>query len=140
MRFIKNFTLNILLLSVLSVSGIAQDISQIIFINELDGKTVANYGDALRMFGFQERTSDSYMLKGYNNDARLTKGMASLMTARFLQLKKSTMYRIFGTERYAYRACVADKLFSIDGSENDLMSGLELIELFSKINKFKSDR
>ena len=140
MRFIKNFTVNILLLAVLSSAGIAQDVSQIMFINKLDEKSAANYGDALRMFEFQGRESDSYMLKGYKSETRLTKGMVSLMTARYLQLKKSFMYKIFNTERYAYRACIADKFFGIDGSENDLMSGSELIELFAKINEFKRGR
>ena len=139
MKLIKVFWINILLLMILSSFGISQDISSIVFINELDAKRTATYGDALRMFEFQEGTSrsGSYMLKGYNDDVRLTKGMASLMTARYLKLNKSLMYKIFDIERYAFRACLADKFFSIDGSENDLMSGPELIELFSKINEYK---
>ncbi|MCL1864179.1 MAG: hypothetical protein FWF73_00010 [Spirochaetes bacterium] len=140
MKFIKIFYINILLLGVLSSTAVSQDISQITFINELDGKSAATYGDALRMFEFQERNSNLYMLKGYNNDARLTKGMASLMTARYLKLNKSLMYKIFDIERYAYRACLADKFFSIDGGENDLMSGPELIELLAKINDYKSGK
>jgi hypothetical protein len=62
------------------------------------------------------------------------------MAARFLNLKQSLMYNIFGIERYAYRACLADNLFSGDGSENDLISGSELIELFSRVNEFRSGR
>jgi len=127
---------------VLSTNGIGQDISSIVFINELDGKKTATYGDALRMFEFQEITSgsDSYMLKGYNDEARLTKGMASLMMARSLKLNKSFMYNIFDIERYAYRACLADKFFSEFGSENDIMSGSELIELFAKLDEFIESR
>jgi hypothetical protein len=128
---------------ILSAAGIGQDISQIEFINELDGRSVATYADALRMFRFQVRTipgSGSYLLKGYYDDLKLTKGTASLMIARYLKLKQSLMYRIFDIERYAYRACLAEKFFSIDGSENDLMSGSELIELFTKIDEFKGRR
>ena len=143
MKFIKIFCINILLLAALSAAGFGQDMLQIAFINELDGKSVATYGDALRMFRFQVRTiegSDSYLIKGYYDDLRLTKGMASLMIARFLHLNKSLMYNIFRGERYAYRACLAEKLFSRDGCENDLMTGPELIELFSRVNEFKRGR
>ena len=66
--------------------------------------------------------------------------MASLMAARFLNLKKSLMYNKFDIERYAYRACLAHKLFSEFGSENDLMSGPELIEFFTKIDEFKKGK
>ena len=143
MKFVKIFCVNIFLLMILSVTGIGQNISQITFINELDVKSAAAYGDALSMFRFQEGTasvSNSYMLSGYSDESKLTKGMASLMMARYLNLKKSLMYNIFGTERYAYRACLADNLFSGYGSENDLMSGAELIELFSKVKEFKNGR
>ncbi|MCL2154847.1 MAG: hypothetical protein FWH53_04200 [Leptospirales bacterium] len=145
MKFIKIFCINILLLVVLSATGISQDVSQIMFLNELDGKRVSTYADALRMFRFQVRTiagsdTDSFLNKGYYDDLPLTKGMASLMISRILKLKKSLMYNIlytfgFESERYAYRACIAEKFFNADGSENDLMSGSELIELFSKVNE-----
>ena len=140
MKFIKVFSINILLLMILSAVGVGQDISQITFINELDGKSSATYSDALSMFRFQAGASNSYMLSGYSDDSKLTKGMVSLMAARFLNLKQSLMYNIFGIERYAYRACLADNLFSGDGSENDLISGSELIELFSRVNEFRSGR
>ena len=142
MKLFKVFFINILLLMILSAIGVGQDISSIMFINELDAKKTATYGDALRMFELQEGTSrtDSYKLKGYNKGEQLTKGMASLMTARYLRLNKSLMYNIFDIERYAFRACMADKLFNIDGSENDLMSGSELIELFTKVDEFNKVR
>jgi len=128
---------------VLSLSLTAQGISPIVFINELDGKKVATYGDALRMFRLQIRTnkvSNSYLLKGYFDEIPLTKGMVSLMIARYLNLKKSFMYKIFDTERYAYRACLANKLFSELRSENDLMSGSELIELFTRVDEFNKGK
>ena len=140
MKFINVLCINILLLMILSASGISQDdISSIMFINELDSKKTATYGDALRMFRVQARTipgSGSYLLEGYSDSSPLTKGTASLMTARYLKLNKSLMYNIFGIKRYAYRACLADKLFNEFGSENDMMSGSELIELFTKVDEF----
>jgi len=141
MKYIKFFLTNTILLTILSSAVVGQDISQIMFINELDTKRTATYGDALRMFGFQTGTlPESHLLKGYDDNSKLTKGMASLMIARHLGLQKSLMYRIFGTERYAYRACVAEKFFSAVGSEHDLMSGPQLIGLFGKIEDFKGKR
>ena len=157
MKFTKIIFINILLFAVLSSTGIGQDMiteaeedlssgftqdmQQIMLIIELEGKSVTTYGDALRMFGFQAETSSgSYRLKGYNDYSKLTKGMVSLMAAKYLYLKKSLLYRIIETERYAYRACVAEKLFSADGSENDLMSGPELIEFFAKVGEFRGRR
>ena len=140
MNFIKFFSINILLLVIVSTTGIAQDISQVMFINELDRKETATYGDALRLLKFQigiisDSDFDSYFFKGYHYDMELTKGKAARIVAWYLRLKQSLMYNIFKTERYAYRACVAEKFFSTDGSENDLMSGSELIELFSRVNE-----
>ena len=172
MKYIKIFFINILLLTLLSSSGIGQDISaetdqdisaetgqdistetdqvistdigqdvlQIMFINELDRKSVATYGDALRMFKFQTGTSDSYLLNSYQDDSKLTRGMVSLMIARHLKLNKSLMYRLFEIERYAYKECMAEKFFGKPGKENDLMSGPQLIELFGKIDEFKGRR
>ena len=158
MKHIKVFLSSILLLTILSSSGISQDteqtetdrdipvivnqnMPQITFLSELDGKKTATYGDALRMFGFKAGAdSGAYSLKGYSEYSKLTRGMVSLMTARHLKLNDSLMYRIFDIERYAYRACLAEKFFSRDGSENDVMTGPQLIELFGKIYEFKGRR
>ena len=120
-----------------SSDEIDQDVAVIMFINELDVKKTATYGDALSMFGFQPANpqTGSYRLKSYEDDSPLTKGMASLMTARYLKLNNSLMYNFFGIERYAYRECWSNGLFDELKSENDRMSGPELIELFAKINK-----
>ena len=137
-------------IAILSLTGISfsQDITQVTFLSELDNKNIATYGDALIMFKLQsgstvpskgKKTSanESYALKGYTESETLTKGMASLMTARYLDLGGSFMYMILDIERYAYKACIANRIFSADGSENDKMSGPELIELFSKISDMK---
>lgn len=129
----------------------AQDVTQVAFLSELDSKTSATYGDALILFKLQSgssistkgktsSTGESYVLKGYAEGDTLTKGMASLMTARYLDLSGSFMYMILDIERYAYKACIANKIFSADGSENDKISGPELIEMFSKISDIKGGK
>lgn len=133
----------------ISLSGIvySQDVTQIAFLSELDKKSSATYGDALVIFKLQgggsakiSAKNDPLSLKGYTEKDTLTKGMASLMAARYLDLKGSLMYRIFHTQRYAYRACIAGGIFSGDGSENDRMSGPELIEMLSKISDIKGGK
>jgi len=149
----KALILIVALFSIISFSGISssQDVTQVTFLSELDNKSIATYGDALIMFKLQsgstvsakgKKTSDgeSYALKGYTESDTLTKGMASLMTARYLDLGGSFMYMILDIERYAYKACIANGIFRADGSENDKMSGPELIELFSKISDMKGGK
>lgn len=146
----KAMVLIVTILSVISFAGISfsQDITQVTFLSELDNKSTATYGDALIMFKLQSGSSvsakgksasgkESYALQGYTEADTLSKGMASLMTARYLDLGGSFMYLILDIERYAYKACIANGIFSPDGSENDKMSGPELIELFSKISDMK---
>ena len=141
----------ILILYVLPLNAFSQDISQVTFLGELDKKAGATYGDALTMFNIQSGSSVSgkgasasktemFALKGYTDTAPLTKGMASLMTAKYLNLGGSFMYAILKTERYAYKACLANEIFSKNESENDRMSGPELIELFSRISDIKGGK
>ncbi|PKL17687.1 MAG: hypothetical protein CVV49_09860 [Spirochaetae bacterium HGW-Spirochaetae-5] len=142
--------INISFIAILLSTGIAfsQDVTQVTFLSELDNKSTATYGDALIMFKLQSGSSVSakgrssslkelYVLQGYDETDTLSKGMASLMTARYLDLGGSFMYMILDIKRYAYKACIANGIFTADGSENDKMSGPELIELFSKISDFK---
>ena len=145
--------LYITIIAVLSFSGISlsQDVTQVTFLSELDGKSAATYGDALIMFKLQSGSTvsakgkkisagESYTLEGYTENDPLSKGMASLMTARYLDLDGSFMYMIFDFERYAYKACAANGIFSSEGSENDKLTGSELIELFSKISDIKGGK
>ena len=144
MKFTKFFFISIILLILLSSSVPAQDIGQITFINELAGRKETTYGDALRMYRFQVgaiSNSDAYLDRGWLDEFILTKGMLALLITKYhLKLNKSLMHKLFQTERYAYRACVAEKFFREDGSENDLVSGPELIEFFEKIGEFKGER
>lgn len=129
----------------------AQNISQLDFIHSLDSKTAATYGDAVKLFAAEaggrpgnfDAESAFLSEKGialtYSEDAPLTRGMAALMTARYLNLKGSFMYRIFKSERYAYRACIADSLMPGDSSELDKLTGPELLELMSLISGKKGE-
>lgn len=146
----------IILLSAILFYGLtsfAQDVNQIEWLSELDGKSAATYGDAVKIFALQSsgRSSsfraDSAMLEkrgvaldGYTEGEELSKGMLAKMTARYLDLGGSIMYLIFGTERYAYRACVAYGIMRENGSENDLISGPELVEVIGKISDMKGGK
>ncbi len=124
-------------------------LNQADLLSELDNKEHATYGDALELFKLQTDSaigsrekddSKSFILNGYEENSILTMGMASLMTARYLNLGGSFLYLIFGTERYAFKACVANNLLNANGSENEKMSGSELIELFSRISSIREDK
>ncbi len=140
----------IIVLSFILFSGIfsfAQDVSQLDWLSDLDGKSVATYGDAVRLFALQEGKKSAVALTGtgieledYSQGDSLTKGMLAKMTARYLDLGGSLMYMIFGTERYAYRACIAYGIMRADGSENDLISGPELVEVMGKISEMKGGK
>jgi len=132
---------------VLAVSSYSQNTNELEWLGGIDKKQIATYGDAVNMFvlqiGGKASTFDNNQntlkaegisLEGYSESSELTKGMLSKMTARYLKLSRSVMYLIIDSERYAYKACRADGIFSADGSENDKMSGPELIEVFSKIS------
>jgi len=137
--------ISILFFSTLSFS---QQLNEINYTLSLDTKEIATYGDAVTMFTFQlnSRAGDfdqnfrvlkDIVKTKYDKDKPLRKGNIAYMTARYLKLNDSLMFRITGFERYAYRTCVAHKIMYGDGSENDIMSGSELLEVFSKISEYR---
>lgn len=135
------------LMFILSTASFAQDMNQIEFLSSLDQKQTATYGDAIRLFALQEGKKSAEVLSGtgielggYSQGDTLTKGMLAKMTARYLDLGGSLMYLIFGTERYAYRACIAYGIMRADGSENDIISGPELVEVMGKISDMKGGK
>ncbi|OHD65034.1 MAG: hypothetical protein A2176_04610 [Spirochaetes bacterium RBG_13_51_14] len=122
--------------------GFGQEIN---FINELAGKKVATFGDGVTMYlytlgrvpaGFD---ADVRVLKGlnmlkadrYDRNKPLSRGMLALMVARHLKLKGSLLYLMFDTERYAHRACVAEKIMEASTSELDRLTGDELLEVMT---------
>lgn len=146
----SSFITSIFLAVIISATS-AQDISQLNFIHSLDSKTAATYGDAVKLFtasaggragNFAAESAflnEKDIALNYTEDAPLTRGMAALMTARYLNLKGSFMYLLFKSERYAYRACIADSLMPGDASELDNLTGPELLELMSLISDKKGE-
>lgn len=105
-------------------------------MSDIDRKVTATYGDAVTLFK-AETKKDIYL--DYKNDATLTRGMVALMTAKYLDLKGSFMYNLFGTERYAVKACIAEGIMDEDSSGNDIMSGADLIEVLGRIALVKGE-
>jgi len=143
--------INSMLLAIIMIFGLiinlpAQDMGQIEWLSDLDQKKTAVYGDAIRLFALQEGrhsvkplTGTGIELDGYSQGDTLTKGMLAKMTARYLDLGGSIMYSIFGTERYAFRACIANGIMRADGSENDIISGPELLEVIGRVSEIKGE-
>ncbi len=136
-----------------TVSSFSQGIGEIELLNQLDKKMTASYGDAVSLFMLQKGKSPSVFeqdsaallsegigLKGYNQDAILTKGMLSKMTTEYLKLRGSFMYLIFSSERYAFKVCVANEIFTPDGSSSDKLTGPEILEVFSRISELKGEQ
>ncbi len=137
---------NLLLAAILLLAGFpaaAQDAGSLAFVNQLDDKASATWGDAVRFFvltmggqsaGFRK---DIQFLNsrgistniGLAEGDTLRKGAAALMVARYLKLSDSLWYSIFGTQRYAFRACASAGIMPANGSERDIISGPELIEI-----------
>jgi len=136
-----------LLVFLLTISiGNAQEIN---FINALAEKKKVTFDDGVKIYmytlgrvpaGFE---ADVKTLKGlkllkankYDKDKTLRRGMLALMVARHLKLKGSLLYLMFDTERYAHRACVAEKLMDPNTSELDTMSGDELLEVIALVSE-----
>lgn len=119
------------------------------FINKLGEKDKAIFSDAVTLFMYatnknpQGFTQDFNTLKQagllknmeYDADRTLRRGMLARIVARHMKLTGSFMYLIFGTERYAYTACIDKGLMDADGSEWDPLTGEEVIEVFSRMTE-----
>jgi hypothetical protein len=119
------------------------------FMNTVGEKDTAAFGDAVTLFvyatngtprGFQQdvaslNSSLNGLLRNmdYDQNRSLRRGILARMIARHMHLKGSLMFLIFGTERYAYTACVAGGIMDPGGSEWDLLSGEELIEAVARM-------
>lgn len=144
----KVATAAVLLLMAVSIAG-AQDMGSLTFIENLGNKKTATFGDAVSFYmltldrntqGFN-RDLNTLNAKGiaagynYKKGDALRKGVIALMVARHLKLKDSLWYVFFGTERYAYRACIAAGILPPRGSEWDKVSGEELIEIMRRVGE-----
>jgi hypothetical protein len=127
----------------------AQNIQHIEFINNVADKDKALYSDGINFFllitgkkiqSFEENIR-ALNREGITTGITLTKnsqlrrGALALILARYLKLGDSLLYRIFGTERYAYRACAAKEIMSYDGSEWETLSGGELVEIMTNVSE-----
>jgi len=142
----------VVIIAVAAITGYSQNAGEVEWLSGIDKKAAVTYGDAAAFFvmqigksssGFDNNQSalaaEGIALQGYSEESILTKGMLSKMTAKYLKLGGSFMYLIFKTERYAYKVCVANGIFTEDGSSNDVMSGPGMIEAFSKISDIKGE-
>jgi hypothetical protein len=140
----------VIILMLISSISFGQNISNISLINEIADKDEATFEDGIRFVmlltgknpaSFQEnivKLNNEGITQGIqlDKDSPLRRGVLSLMLARHLDLKDSLLYKIFKTQRYAYRACVANDLMHYEGSEWDKLSGGELVEIMAKASDF----
>ena len=132
----------------LYASAYPQSMSVLNYVNELGNREQASFGDIVKLIvldmgektlGFESDFSvlcaRNKIAFGYNlyENTPLRKGVAARLIARYLSLTDSLMYVIFGTERYAFRACVAAGIMIADGSEWDYVSGDELLEIMRRV-------
>jgi hypothetical protein len=127
-----------------------QTIKNVTFVHEIAEKDAVSFGDAVRFLVLilgKEPTNtlagDLNILKGagitaglnYTENISMKKGMLALIIADYLKLGDSLFYMIFKTQRYAFRACIANDIMDYDASEYDSISGGELIEIMSKVSE-----
>ncbi len=140
------FLLGFLLIFSFASFATAQEIN---FINALADKKVVTFEDGVKIYmytlgkvpaGFDadvKTLKDMKLLKAksYDRNKPLRRGMLALMIARHLKLKGSLFFLIFDTQRYAHRACVAEKIMGANTSELDKMSGDELLEVIAVVSE-----
>lgn len=129
-------------------------IESLIKINELSSKQEAEIQDSIFLFVLELEkkpadfkgnmtivTNHGVLKQGIepNSTEKLTRGFLASMIARYKKLDDHLLYRIFESERYAFRACVAHGIMEYNGSENEIVSGEELIEIMSKISTTKRE-
>ncbi len=121
-------------------------VSDPIFISQIADRPQATWGDAVRFMALVaggrlleyapslQLLQSRGIVRGSSREASdvLRRGALASMVARHLDLGDSLFYAIFGTGRYAYRACVAAHIMESDGSEWDRISGSELVEIMNK--------
>ena len=125
----------------------AQDMGSIDFIHKVAEKQKTTFSDAVNFYiltldkqpaSFEANLSllnKEGITTGYDlsGDTTLRRGVLARMVARHLKLSDSAWYNIFGSERYAFRACVAAGIMPANGSEWDKVSGEELIEIMRRV-------
>ncbi len=138
----------IILLLFITTASFSQAGSELNYLSSLDQKKQATYDDAVQMFAYQlgmgsssfTVTREQLKQRGitgviYSASTPLNKGMIAFMTSKYLKLNYSLLFMITDAERYALRNCISSKIMDSDSSENDSVSGIELIEIFSRIGE-----
>ena len=69
------------------------------------GKKIQSFEENMKVLNKEGITSGINLIK----DSPLRRGALALMLARYLKLGDSLLYAIFKNERYAYRACAANR-------------------------------
>lgn len=147
MKKILFFAVMLVYFPLFAQEGGFQSIADIEFINNVADLPMARIKDATSMFtllfGTQKRdfsqnvaflrTKGIQIPENLRGDEPLRRGMLASMAAQYLNLKDSFMYRIFKTNRHAVIACIADGIMESSGSEWDILSGGELVEVMRKI-------
>ncbi len=145
--------LAIIIIFLSAISSYTQDIGSLSYIHELGKKETATFGDAVSMFVLtlnkkaENFNTNISILKSlnvipetdYSESTPLRRGMLASIIAKYLDLKDSLFYRIFKSERYAFRACIADNIMDANMSEWDKISGDELIEIMSIVAEKKGE-
>lgn len=146
----KKFTVFIVTAIMLLYSQVySQNMGNITFINDLADKEEVTFEEAITFFVMvTENKTQSYesnlqllqsrgILSGNistdKNDP-LKRGLLAGMIAEKLELGDSLLYMILPIERYAFRACVAEDIMQVEGSEWDTISGGELIEIMTAVS------
>ena len=128
---------------------VSENIGYLQFVIDLGNKKNATFADTVKFFvivmgketkNFEQDyrillTENILPSEKYNPFMKINRGLLALMTAKYLKLNDSLFYLIFGGERYAYVACIADKIMEPNGSEWDKISGEDLIEIMTLISK-----
>jgi hypothetical protein len=88
---------------------------------------------------FPERTDLAVRIRAafakYAKDKPLTKARASYIIAKSLRVKSSFMFVMFPGERNAFRALVGDGVFGSASSGGEVMSGTDLLDFVSAIDR-----
>jgi hypothetical protein len=128
------------LLLIVSIALFNQTIvkaDELSFIEDLGKKNIATENDALILYKLIVENSSFSVISNTENNIPLKKGFIAYMVADNLKLTDSLFFMMFKSRRYAFRVCVAHNLLNADGSENDLMSGEDLIEFLTLASEYK---
>jgi hypothetical protein len=115
----------------------AQETDEVGFLDALGKKSAASISDAQTLFKMvlEKKYTPSAAVEDKNSSVK--KGYIAYLVAGNLGLTDSLLFNLSRSQRYAFRVCVAHKLMNADGSENDMMSGEELIEFLRLASEYK---